>query len=201
MGRGTARSSRGGQASNVRISMKRWMGSLLMTLMLAAVLFLGSPVAFGQVSLTLDLRDALAFEPASFSADPGENITLRLVNGGVLQHTFTLFAEANVQVPVDDNAALSDFYGRSATLMDTFLEGGEEATVNFTVPAEEGVYTFVCIVPGHSVGGMHGLMFVGVAPGGGDLFGGIGIVQGLFIFTLIGVGIFAFIYHVRTSRP
>ncbi len=177
---------------------------LLPILLLLAVLtplVLSAPPAAAQLPLTIEMRDALAFEPGSLSGEPGENITLRLVNGGVLPHTFTLFAEANAQVPVDDNAALMDFYGRSATLVDTFLEGGEEATVTFTVLAAEGVYTFVCIVPGHSVGGMHGLMFVGVAPGDGDIFGGIGIVQGLFIFTLIGVGVFAIIYHVRSSRP
>ncbi len=177
---------------------------LLPILLLLAVLtplVLSAPPAAAQLPLTIEMRDALAFEPGSLSAEPGENITLRLVNGGVLPHTFTLFAEANAQVPVDDNAALMDFYGRSATLVDTFLEGGEEVTVIFTVPVAEGVYTFVCIVPGHSVGGMHGLMFVGVAPGDGDIFGGIGIIQGLFIFTLIGVGVFAIMYHVRSSRP
>jgi plastocyanin len=176
------------------------MGALFMTFVLAAFLSLGSPGAKGQLSLAIDFRDALAFEPASFSADPGENVTLRLVNGGVLPHTLTLFAEANAQVPVDDNAALMDFYALSVTLVDTHLEGGEEATVTFTVPTEEGVYTFVCIIPGHSVGGMHGVMFVGVDPGDGGLFGGIGIVQGIFIFTLIGVGVFAVIYHVRSTR-
>ncbi len=201
MGRGRVGRIPGSQAPIIRVLMKRWMGVLFMTFVLAAFLSLGSPVARGQLSLTIDFRDALTFEPASFSADPGENVTLRLVNGGVLPHTLTLFAEANAQVPVDDNAPLQDFYGRSATLVDIPLEGGEEATVTFTVPAEEGVYTFVCIVTNHAVGGMHGLMFVGVAPGDGDIFGGIGIVQGLLIFTLIGVGVFAVTYHVRSSRP
>ncbi|MEE9592141.1 MAG: plastocyanin/azurin family copper-binding protein [Thermoplasmata archaeon] len=176
---------------------------LLPILLLLAVLtplVLSAPPAAAQLPLTIEMRDALAFEPGSLSAEPGENITLRLVNGGVLPHTFTLFAEANAQVPVDDNAPLQDFYGRSATLVDIPLEGGEEATVTFTVPTEEGVYTFVCVISGHSAGGMHGLMFVGIAPGDGD-FGGIGIVQGLLIFTLIGVGVFAVMYHVRSSRP
>ncbi len=201
MGPGRARRIPGSQAPIVRVLMKRWMGALFITFLLAAFLSLGSPGTKGQPSLAIDFRDALAFEPASFSADPGENVTLQLVNGGVLPHTLTLFAEVNAQVPVDDNAALMDFYGRSVTLVDTHLEGGEEATVTFTVPTEEGVYTFVCIVPGHSVGGMHGVMSVGVDPGDGGLFGGIGIVQGLFIFTLIGVGVFAVVYHVRSTRP
>ncbi len=177
------------------------LSSLFLLLAVLISFVLNAPLAEAQLSLSIEMRDALAFEPGSFSADPGTNVTLHLVNGGVLPHTFTLFAEADVSVPVDDNAALQDFYGRSATLVDVALEGAEEATVSFIIPAEEGTYTFVCVVPGHSVGGMHGLLSVGMAPGGGDPFGGIGIVQGIFIIALIGVVVFAVIYQIRSTRP
>lgn len=176
-------------------------GVLLLTFAVALLFSMIAPVARAQVPLTIDLRDTLAFEPNTFTVDPGENVTIRVVNGGILQHTFTLFAEANAQVPVDNNAALQDFYARSPTLVDVDLSGGLEDTVNFTAPMTEGVYTFVCMVPGHSVGGMHGLMFVGMAPTGGDPFGGIGIVQGLLIIALIGVVVFAVIYQIRSTRP
>jgi uncharacterized cupredoxin-like copper-binding protein len=181
--------------------MTRLAGILLLTLVLAFLLSVSVPSAQAQVSLTIDLRDVLAFEPNRITVNPGENVTIRVVNSGVLQHTFTLFAEVNAQVPVDNNAALRDFYARSPTLVDVDLAGGEEATVNFTAPMAEGAYTFVCIVSGHSVGGMHGLLSVGMAPGDGDPFGGIGIVQGIFIITLIGVGIFVVIYQIRSTRP
>jgi uncharacterized cupredoxin-like copper-binding protein len=153
--------------------------------------------ARAQASVTIDMRDALAFEPGTLFFDPGDNVTLQVVNGGVLQHSFTLFAEAGASVPVDNNAALQDFYANNPTLVDVLLGGGEEATANLTVPAE-GVYTFVCIVPGHAVGGMHGLLIVGNPPVPGDL--GIGIVQAIFLATLAGVAIFAAVYHVRSTR-
>ncbi|MEE9164272.1 MAG: plastocyanin/azurin family copper-binding protein [Thermoplasmata archaeon] len=174
------------------------LSSLFLLLAVLIAFVLNAPLAEAQLSRSLELRDALAFEPGSFSAEPGANVTLHLVNGGVLPHTFTLFAEADVSVPVDDNAALQEFYGRSATLVDVALEGAEETTVSFTVPAEEGIYTFVCVVPGHSVGGMHGLIFVGVGPPPGGI--GIGIVQGIFLIALVGVLVFAVVYHVRSTR-
>ncbi len=174
------------------------LSSLILLLAVLISFVLHAPLAEAQLSLSIEMRDALAFEPGSFSADPGANVTLHLVNGGAIQHTFTLFAEADASVPVDDNAALQDIHGRSPTLVDVALEGAEETTVSFTVPAEEGIYTFVCLVPGHSVGGMHGVMFVGVGPDGVI---GIGIVQGIFLIALVGVAVFAVVYHVRSTRP
>ncbi len=173
------------------------LSSLILLLAVLISFVLHAPLAEAQLSLSIEMRDALAFEPGSFSADPGANVTIHLVNGGALRHTLTLFAEADASVPVADNAALQDFYGRSPTLLDVALEGAEETTVSFTVPAEAGIYTFVCIVPGHSVGGMHGLLFVGVEPPGVI---GIGIVQGIFLLALVGVAVFAVVYHVRSTR-
>ncbi len=174
------------------------LSSLILLLAVLISFLLNASLVEAQLSLSIEMRDALAFEPGSFSADPGANVTIHLVNGGALRHTFTLFAEADAPVPVDDNAALQDFYGRSPTLVDVALEGAEETTVSFTAPAGEGIYTFVCIVPGHSVGGMHGLMFVGVGPPPTVI--GIGVVQGIFLIALVGVAVFAVVYHVRSTR-
>ncbi|MDX1534633.1 MAG: cupredoxin domain-containing protein [Thermoplasmata archaeon] len=173
---------------------------LFLTVLVVAVLmpvFLLTQPVRAQASVTIDMRDALSFEPGTLFFDPGTNVTLELVNGGVLRHTFTLFAEAGADVPVNDNAALQAFYASNPILVDVSLEGGQEATANLTVP-EEGVYTFVCMVPGHAVGGMHGLMIVGSPPVPGGL--GIGIVQVLFLIALAGVAVFAAVYHVRSTR-
>ncbi len=169
---------------------------LLLTVLISFVL--NAPLAEAQLSLSIEMQDVFAFDPGSFFGDPGANVTIQLVNGGALQHTFTLFAEVDAPVPVNDNAALQDFYGRSATLVDVALVGAGETTLSFTVPVEEGIYTFVCIVSGHSIQGMHGLMFVGVEPPDGVI--GIGIVQGIFLIALVGVAVFAVVYHVRSTR-
>ncbi|MFQ5553306.1 MAG: hypothetical protein ACE5EW_06275 [Thermoplasmata archaeon] len=173
---------------------------LIMALLIACLLSLPVQQARGQASLPITMGEFF-FGPGSISLDPGENVTLHLVNDGTVRHTFTLFAEANADVPVLDNAALLDFYARSPTLVDVELTVGQEVTLNFTVPETEGRYTFVCIISGHSVNGMHGLLFGGVEPGDGNLFGGIGIVQGLLLISLVGVAVFAVIYQIRSTRP
>ncbi|MFQ5986532.1 MAG: plastocyanin/azurin family copper-binding protein [Thermoplasmata archaeon] len=200
MARGAKEGDPRGKPSPSGIARKGLRSALITALIIASILALAGPGARAQAPLVMTMGD-LFFEPGSFSIEPGENVTLRVVNGGALRHTFTLFAEADAQVPVDDNAALLDFYARSPTLVDVDLAGGQETTVNFTVPDPIGVYTYVCIVPGHSVNGMHGLMFAGVTPGNGDFFGGIGIVQGILLIALAGVAIFVVIYQIRSTRP
>ncbi len=199
MGRRGKRVDRRGRPRIRGTARRILVGTLPLIIILAVFLALPAPSSRGQVSRAITMGD-IFFEPGTFAANPGDNVTLRLVNGGVLPHTFTLFEEANVSVPVNDPNALREFHSRSQPLVDISLDGGQEASVNFTVPATVGLYTFVCMVPGHAAQGMHGLMFVGVEPGDGGLFGGIGIVQGIFLSALVGVLVFAVPYHVRSTR-
>ncbi|MEE9173585.1 MAG: plastocyanin/azurin family copper-binding protein [Thermoplasmata archaeon] len=119
-----------------------------------------APGVHGQVTLTITMADALTFSPKTFSAEPGESVSLTLINAGALPHTFTLFAEADASVPVSDNSALQTYYNDNTPLRDVDFDGGMQDSVTFTAPMTEGIYTFVCIVSGHSVGGMHGTMTV-----------------------------------------
>jgi uncharacterized cupredoxin-like copper-binding protein len=75
-----------------------------------------------------------AFDPASLSVPADEEITVELVNGGTIEHDFTL-DEAGVKIAVP------------AT---------ETGSASFTVPA--GTYTFYCSVPGHREAGMEGTL-------------------------------------------
>jgi uncharacterized cupredoxin-like copper-binding protein len=137
---------------------------LLATLVLASISLwaVPAPGVRGQVTLTMTMADALTFSPNTFSATPGESVSLTLINAGALPHTFTLFGEADASIPVNDNSALQTYYSDNTPLVDISFDEGIQDSVTFTVPTTEGIYTFVCIVPGHSVGGMHGLMTVAI---------------------------------------
>ena len=74
------------------------------------------------------------FDPSTLSVPADEEITVELVNGGTIEHDFTL-DEANVLIAVP------------AT---------ETGSATFSVPA--GTYTFYCSVPGHREAGMEGTL-------------------------------------------
>ncbi|MCJ2531521.1 MAG: hypothetical protein LN413_04330 [Candidatus Thermoplasmatota archaeon] len=139
---------------------------LLATLVMASISLwaVPAPGVRGQVTLTITMADALTFSPNTFSAAPGESVSLTIINAGAVIHTFTLFGEADASVPVSDNSALQTYYNDNTPLVDVSLDGGIQDSVTFTAPTAEGIYTIVCIVPLHSVGGMHGLMTVTSAP-------------------------------------
>lgn len=170
----------------------------ILPVLLLATSLLAAPPSQGQVPLTILLKDALSFEPASFRVEPGENVSLRLVHDGVTEHTFTLFAQADATVPLTDFSALRAYNDSNAKIVEVGLLGGEEREVQFTAPSLNGTYTFVCMVAGHSAGGMHGVMTVGGASGDGVFR--IGIVQALLLIALVGTVIFALIYQIRSMR-
>jgi uncharacterized cupredoxin-like copper-binding protein len=159
------------------------------------------PKASAQVNLTVQLKDTLSFEPSAISVQPGENISLFLVNDGIVDHTFTLFAQPNAEVPVNDNEALQAYYGQADIVVDVLVGPGETGWANFTAPLTEGLYIFVCMIPGHALGGMHGVLTVGNPSGPGPGFTlEIGLVQGLMLIALVGTVIFGVAYHLRSTR-
>ncbi len=139
---------------------------LLATLVMASISLwaVPAPGVRGQVTLTITMADALTFRPNTFSAAPGESVSLTLTNAGVLPHTFTLFGEVNASIPVNDDSALQTYYSDNPPLEDMSFAGGIQGSITFTAPTTEGIYTFVCIVTNHAEGGMHGLMTVTSAP-------------------------------------
>lgn len=171
--------------------------AVLSLVLLGSLLILPTRPVQGQQSLTITMGD-IFFDRGSFPVAPGENVTIRLVNGGAIEHTFTLFAQVNAQVPVSDNAALQAYNNTNAKIVEVGLLGAQERQVQFTAPSVNGTYTYVCMVAGHSVSGMFGVMSVGPIPGG--IFQ-IGIVQALIIIAILGTVAFAIIYQIRSTRP
>ncbi len=173
---------------------------LLATLVVASISLwaIPAPGVRGQVTLTMTMADALTFSPSTFSAAPGESVSLTLINAGALPHTFTLFGEADASIPVDDNSALQTYYSDNTPLVDMSFDGGIQDSVTFDAPTTEGIYTFVCIVPGHSVGGMHGLMTVtSPAPPGDDPAPIDPLLIGVVIAVVVIVIAFAAVFILR----
>lgn len=161
----------------------------------------GIPPAEAQVSLTVRLND-FSFEPSIIVAQPGEEVSVLLINDGLVDHTFTIFAEPNADLPLDNNEALQAHYQQAELVVDVRLSPGESGWANFTAPSTEANYILVCMIPGHAVLGMHGVLRVGNPQGPGpglDLQ--IGIVQAIMLVALVGTVVFSVAYHLRTRRP
>ena len=80
-----------------------------------------------------------AFDPIELRLNPGDEVTLRIRNEGVIVH--------NIEIPE---------YG-------VFVEAapGESTDVTFTVPEGAPATSFFCNIPGHREAGMEGAVTSG----------------------------------------
>ncbi len=111
----------------------------------------------------VNLLDILRFNPDTLTVAPGEEVSLRIV-GGNTDHTFTLFAQRDADVPTAPQA-LEDYYDANSKISDVAVGPGEIMWANFTAPAAEGTYTYVCMIGGHAAAGMVGTLVVTTATG------------------------------------
>ena len=89
----------------------------------------------GATTLSVTVTE-FAFDPATLSVTADEEAAVELVNGGTIEHDFTI-DEASITV---------------------LAPATETATGTFTLSA--GSYTFYCSVPGHREAGMEGTLTV-----------------------------------------
>ncbi len=68
----------------------RRLSSQILLLAILDSFVLSAPLAEAQLFLSIEMQDVFAFDPGMFSADPGANVTIQLLNDGALQHPFTL---------------------------------------------------------------------------------------------------------------
>ncbi len=178
-----------------------WIALLILTSFLLATALQGPP-ARAQTVVTVQLLDTLRFDPPLIQVEPGEEVHLRVVNAGQAEHTFTLFIPPNPDVPISEFPALQAYYDATETIVDAWLQAGEEEWANFTAPMVEADYRYVCMILGHAAGGMVGWLQVG-AGGGGDGPGFVwplGLIQTILVIALAGTAVFALVYHLRTTR-
>jgi plastocyanin len=89
------------------------------------------------VALNLSAMD-IAYDQTEIRIPANTDVTLTIVNDGMLQHNFVI-----------DNPAIST----------EELNGGESASITLNLPP--GTYTFHCTVPGHTEAGQTGTLIVG----------------------------------------
>ena len=90
--------------------------------------------------------DALKFAPAQVAAKPGDVVTFKVTNIGVLPHAFMVGPKEAV-----------DAASAAGTAVIENIAAGETKEVSFTF-GTTGAYTFACHIPGHFEGGMKGVI-------------------------------------------
>ncbi len=125
------------------------------------------PVTFTgvEIPVTLSFIESSDFRTLAFNAlpgDPNNNPTIEaqvgdkiifdIVNDGVSFHSFGVTA--------DETGFSGIFPGSEVASASNPLKAGEGGTSEF-IPPEEGVYYYICTVPGHREQGMVGQIIVG----------------------------------------
>lgn len=153
--------------------------------------------AAGTATVTLAMTSVITFRPAEFAVEPGQNITLTIVNEAIVLHSFTLFAEANVTAPLSAYSEMLDFNASHAKIVDVWLSPGESRVVNFTAPSAPGRYLYVCMYAGHW-STMNGRLLVGDVQAKGAW--PLGLVPTIMVGTIVLVLGLAAGYQLRTMR-
>ena len=111
-------------------------------------------------SLTVSVGDTFSFSLSNDEVQPGDTVTITLVELGTTAHTFTLSAVPNFQFNSTDSVAhLNAFFQAHPPLANLWVNGstGERHTETFTAPAY-GEYEYICNQSGHFAAGMWGLL-------------------------------------------
>lgn len=118
-----------------------------------------------EIVIELEAVAGLQFDAVRFAVPPGAQVTLRLENVDDMSHNLLITEpgsrEAVVEASLQTGASAQDYIPDLPEVLWTLptLEPGASASITFTAPEEEGVYPYVCTLPGHgSV--MYGAMYV-----------------------------------------
>jgi uncharacterized cupredoxin-like copper-binding protein len=107
----------------------------------------GDDAEAGQTELTVT-ADEFSFDPADVTAAADTDVTITLVNTGALEHEWAVIEQGS------EISAESEFSDDIVAFEVEAIDGGEEATETFNLPA--GTYQVICAIPGHFASGMEG---------------------------------------------
>jgi azurin len=123
------------------------------------------------LSVKIEMRDGLRFEPPRFEAQPGQEIEVSLENVDSTHqpHNFVVLQPGKREEVVQQALTLGEkgpaadyIPANPGILVHSALLNPEGAnTVRFTLPAEKGIYPYVCTMPGHGMV-MYGAIYAGV---------------------------------------
>jgi uncharacterized cupredoxin-like copper-binding protein len=144
------------------------LGGLIMGLLILA--FSPTPQSTPPPSApkTVEIKtiSGLQYDRVRFAAEPGQRVELVLKNASSLPHNLLITAPGARMSVVKaagrmENAVERDYTPDSDSVLYAIsvLDPGEQDTLAFTAPKEEGVYPYVCTFPGHGTV-MYGAMYV-----------------------------------------
>lgn len=124
-------------------------------------------------TVTIEGLDSLKFSKESITVNPGEKVTIKLVNNTELpanamsHNLLVLAAGANAQA-VDaaaaksgkDNEYIPEGMDDRILAYTDMVAGGESDTITFTAPKDPGEHEYICTFPGHFAAGMRGTLTV-----------------------------------------
>ena len=135
--------------------MKKWMGivGVVMILSLALVACGGSSggSSSGGATIKTTMTD-FKFDPAEWTVNAGQQVTLDLTNNGSTEHSWALMSK-----PISGSFTDAD---KPNVLFSKVVPAGQSATATFTAPTTPGDYQVVCDIPGHFEAGMVGKLTV-----------------------------------------
>lgn len=142
-------------------------GLLVLSLLAASGLHAQSAQELPPKTITINAVEGLQYDRVRFAVQPGQQIELTLDNISSLAHNLIITAPGTRQAIVAAANRMGvdglerDYVPRSDSVLHVIpvLDPGEQYTLTFTAPSEEGVYPYVCTYPGHGVI-MYGAMYV-----------------------------------------
>ena len=119
------------------------------------------------VTITINAVAGLQFDVVRFSVTPGQKVKIVFVNKDDMSHNL-LFAKpgmrlqvVNAAIKLEEKGPEKEYIPDSPYVLWAMpvLSPGEEKTLTFTAPGQEGIYPYVCTFPGHGFS-MYGAMYV-----------------------------------------
>ncbi len=95
------------------------------------------------------------FSPNEFVVPAGQEITLNVVNNGVVVHNFII-----MDLGTTAGATYEDDDDANVYWQEKDIQPGGDFNVTFTAPTEPGEYEVVCRTEGHIASGMVGTLIV-----------------------------------------
>jgi uncharacterized cupredoxin-like copper-binding protein len=132
---------------------------------------IGAPGQAGKVTrtVTVDMTDAMRFNPASITARQGETIRFTVKNSGQLKHEFVLGTEKQLKEHYELMKKFPEMEHSDPNMVTVAPGKTGEVVWQFT---KAGKVDFGCLQPGHYEAGMKGAVNVAAAKAAATKAGG-----------------------------
>ena len=118
-------------------------------------------------NIVIKALSGLQYDIVRFIVKPGETVNITLINTDEMAHNLLITQPGQREAVVDLGAAMGDEGPAKGYIPETdkvlaaipVLKPGEQQTIPFKAPEEEGIYPYVCTYPGHGLV-MYGAIYV-----------------------------------------